>query len=226
MVKSFYLLGIALSVTHTSPALAERDFQHWLTVSAKADIGAPVALQADVIARFGDAANGLYELENAFLVGYKLGDRTTAWAGYVHNPTYNDDEFVVLERRAREQITVEKFTQLGAASLSARLRFEQRWRDGIQGTGWRVRPYLKAEIPLGDETLPVLNFTAEPYFNLNTTSFQAAAGFERLRSAVSLGIQLADAVKLEAGYLNQHRFVRGGEDLGDHALTASLALSF
>ncbi len=60
---------------------------------------------------------------------------------------------------------------------------------------------------------------------LNTTAFQSTSGLDRLRSAVSLSVPVSKIV-VEAGYLNQHRFVRGGEDRVEHALTASLALSF
>lgn len=222
----FRLLPQTLSLVNAAPALAETDFQQWLAVSARTDLSDSIAVQGETVARFGDDAGGLYELESALLLGYKLSDRVTAWAGYVHNPTYNQGDFVIIERRAREQITVDNFAKLGTVALSARLRLEQRWRDGLDGTGWRVRPYAKAAVPLGGKSAPALNFTVEPFLNLNTTSFQSTTGLDRLRSAVSLTVPLSGAVKLEAGYLNQHRFVRRGEDRGDHALTAALALAF
>ena len=48
----------------------------------------------------------------------------------------------------------------------------------------------------------------------------------RLRSAATLSFPVSKAVKVEAGYLNQHRFVRGAPDTDDHALTLSLGFSF
>jgi len=225
MLHRLHLLPLAL-LAPASPALAETDFQQWLSVSAKAEATDSLAVHGEVVARFGDDRGGLYEMEGTLLLGYKLSDQVTAWAGYVHNPTYRDGDFVAMEHRAREQVTVDNFAKLGGASLSGRLRFEQRWRDGVDGTGWRMRPYLKAAVPLGDKGAPVLNFTAEPFINLNTTAFQSNTGLDRLRSAVALSVPVAEAVKLETGYLNQHRFVRGGEDRGEHALTATLSLSF
>lgn len=225
MLRTLRLTPFALYVICSLPALAESDFQQWATVVAKADVGDAFAIQGEAIARFSDDSGGLYELESSFLLGYKLGDRVTAWAGYVHNPTYRAGDFVIMERRAREQLTIDNVAKIGPASLSARLRLEQRWRDGIDGTGWRVRPYVKAAIPLGDKRSPVLNFTVEPFVNLNTTSFQVRSGLDRVRSAVSFTIPVADAVKLEAGYLNQHRFIRGDEDRGDHVVTATVSLS-
>ena len=209
-----------------SPALAQDDFQQWLAASAKVDLSDKLILHDEIVARFSDDRGGLYEIENALLLGYKLSDKVTAWAGYVHDPNYNAGDFTVMERRAREQVTVDNFAKLGTASLSARLRLEQRWRDGIDGTGWRVRPYAKLAVPLGGKSAPVLNLTAEPFINLNNTSFQTVDGLERLRSAVSLSFPVSKQVKIEAGYLNQHRFIRGGPDTDDHALTAALQLSF
>lgn len=227
MSTSPRLIAIAFAIAaQATPALAETDFQQWLSASARVDLDDNVNAQAEVTARLSDGRGGLYELEQVLLLGYKLSDQVTAAAGYVHNPSYDAGEFVVMEHRAREQIAVDNFARLGSVALSGRLRFEQRWRDGIDGTGWRVRPYVKAAVPLGDKSAPVLSLSAEPFFNLNTTSFQSTSGLDRLRSAVSLGIPLAKSVRLEAGYLNQHRFIRGDEDSGDHVMTASLALSF
>lgn len=226
MSRFLLFVPVVLCAAQPAPLHAESDFQQWLSVSAKTDIGESIAVQGETVARFGDSSGGLYEIEGTLLLGYKLTEQVTAWAGYVHNPSYRNGDFLVTEHRAREQITIDNFAELGGASLSARLRFEQRWRDGVDGTGWRMRPYVKAAIPLGDKSAPVLNLTAEPFINLNTTPFQSSSGLDRLRSAVSLSVPVTKAVKLEAGYLNQHRFVRGGEDRGDHALTAALSLSF
>lgn len=220
------LAPLLLCAALSSPALAQDDFQQWLSASAKVDLSDKLVLQDEIVARFSDDRGGLYEIENAILLGYKVTDKVTAWAGYVHNPNYAAGDFTVMERRAREQVTIDNFVKLGGASLSARLRLEQRWRDGIDGTAWRARPYVKLGVPLGGKAAPTLNLTAEPFINLNNTAFQGVDGLERLRSAASLSFPVSKVVKLEAGYLNQHRFVRGGPDTDDHALTAALQLSF
>lgn len=210
----------------SAPALAQDDFQQWLGASAKIDLADKLVLQDEIVARFSDDRDGLYEIENSLLLGYKLTDKVTAWAGYVHNPNYAAGDFTVMERRAREQVTIDNFAKLGGALLSARLRLEQRWRDGVDGTAWRARPYVKIGVPLGGKSAPTLNLTAEPFINLNNASFQSVDGLERLRSAASLSFPVSKAVKLEAGYLNQRRFVRGGPDTDDHTLTLSLGFSF
>mgnify|MGYP000120735394 CR=1 FL=1 len=226
MIRTRLLAPLLLCAALPAPALAQDDFQQWLTLSAKADLADKVAVQNELISRFSDDRGGLYEIENSLLLGYKLSKSVTAWAGYVHNPNYAAGDFTVMERRAREQLTIDNFAELAGASLSARVRLEQRWRDGLDGTAWRMRPYVKLGVPLGGKNAPTLNLTAEPFVNLNNTAFQSVDGLERIRSAVSLNFPVSKALKLEAGYLNQRRFVRSGPDTEDHALTAALSLSF
>jgi hypothetical protein len=226
MKTSPYFALFAIACAPAAPAVAQDDFQQWLTLSAKVDLSARLAVQNELVSRFSDDRGGLYEIENSLLLGYKLPGKVTLWAGYVHNPNYAAGDFTVMERRAREQVTVDDFAKIGAASLSARLRLEQRWREGAVGTAWRVRPYIKLAVPLGSKTAPTLNVTAEPFINLATTAFQSVEGLERSRSAIALSFPIGKGVKLETGYLNQHRFVRGGPDTDDHAITAALGFSF
>ena len=222
-----HVLGAALmSVTLAAPAAAQDDFQQWLTASARLDLADTIAVQNETVARFSDDRGGLYEIENSTLLGYKFSKKLVVWAGYVHNPQYAAGDFTIMEHRAREQVTVDNFATIGPASLSARLRLEQRWRDGIDGTGWRLRPYVKLGIPLGGTSAPTLNLTTETFINLTTTAFQSTSGLDRARSAIALSFPVSTVVRIEAGYLNQHRFVRNGPDSDDHVLTASLGLAF
>ena len=226
MTNKHTLGALLLVAALAAPAHAQDDFQQWLSASVKVDLSDRFALQNESVARFSDNRDGLYEIENATLLGYKFNKSVAVWAGYLHNPQYRAGDFTTMERRAREQVTIDNFATIGKAKLSARMRFEQRWRDGIDGTAWRARPYVKLGVPLGGKAAPTLNLTAEPFVNLNNTSFQSVDGLERLRSAAALSFPVSKAVKIEAGYLNQHRFVRNGPDTDDHALTVSLGLSF
>ena len=147
----------------------------------------------------------------------------TVWAGYTHDPQYSRNHFTVMEHRAREQVTFDNFATLGKGKLSARMRFEQRWRNGIDGTGWRVRPYLKYSVPVAGKTS--LNLSSEPFINLNTTSFQRKSGLDRVRNLITLSTPLSKRLSGEAGYLNQYGFVRGGPDTMDHVAYFALSLS-
>ena len=131
-------------------AHASEDEQLWTTTSATVKLSDNWRLQQEIVARFSNDRNGLYEIESNTLVGYKLDKQVTVWAGYTHDPQYNGGDFTVMEHRVREQVTVDNILKLGPVSVSARMRMEQRWREGIDGTAWRLRPYVKLTMPFKD----------------------------------------------------------------------------
>ena len=129
-----------------------------------------------------------------------------------------------LKHRFRQQVNFDNFAKLGKVKLSGRLRLEERGREGQAGTGWRLRPQLKASTPLiGKATV---SLSVEPFFNLNNTAFQTSDGLDRVRTGLSVGVPLGKRINLDFGYLNQHTIVAGGTDRGDHVLTAGLSASF
>lgn len=221
------LLPVAglITVGIATPAMAREDQQLWLTANANVKLSDDWRLQQELTSRFSDNRNGLYEIESVTLLGYRVAKNVTVAAGYVHNPQYSAGDFTVMERRAREQLSVDNFLVLGPGKLSGRLRFEQRWREHIDGTGWRMRPYLKYSVPLGKGSKTSLVLSSEPFFNLNRVAFQAHTGLDRVRNLVAINTPLNKKINVEVGYLNQHGFVRGGKDTSDHVLSLALNLS-
>jgi hypothetical protein len=216
-------LLLALGVALPGAAQARSDDQVWATASATVKLAPKWRLSQELVARFSDNRNGLYEIESNTLIGYRLSKVTTVWAGYTHNPQYAAGDFTVLERRAREQITFDGFARLGPGKLSGRMRLEQRWREGVDGTGWRLRPYLKFSLPVHGKTW--LNLSTEPFLNLNRTSFQRTGGLDRVRNLITISTPLSKSITGEVGYLNQHGFVRRGEDTSDHVAYFAMSLS-
>ena len=180
-------------------------------------------LSGEATARFSDDDGGLYEVEMAALLSHAISNDVEIGGGYVRTPAYRDGDVLRIEHRARQQVTV-KLGKIGGGSLSARLRMEQRFRVGQDDVGVRARPYLKFSLPLGDKA-PSLFVAHESFVNLNDTSWGQASGHERMRNAIGLTMPLDKRVTIEAGYLNQYRFVSGATDQMDHAATVSLAFS-
>lgn len=214
-----------LSVLLAGAAHAREDEQLWASANASAKLGGDWRLTQEVITRFSSNRNGLYEVESVTLLGYKLGKSVTLAAGYVHNPQYSGGDFTVMERRAREQVTFDNLAEIGGGKLSARMRLEQRWRENIDGTAWRARPYVKYSLPLRKGGKTSLTLSNETFVNLKNTSFQRAEGIDRMRNLIAISAPLAKGLSVEAGYLNQYGFVRGGDDNVDHAASVSLSLS-
>ena len=216
-------LGVCLACAATRALAAKSDGQLWMTASAAVKLSDHWRLSQELVARFSDNRNGLYEIESNTLLGYKLNKIVTMAAGYTHDPQYAGGDFTILERRAREQVSLDNFAKLGSGTLSARMRLEQRWRQNVDGTGWRARPYLKYAFPLAGKLR--LNLSNETFVNLNTTSFQKKSGIDRMRNLATISVPLTKAFTGEAGYLNQYGFVRGGPDTMDHVAYFAVGLS-
>ena len=212
-------------VSIAAPSLAADDSQIWAGGTVTVKLADKWRLSEEVTTRFSDHRNGLYEVESNTLIGYVVGKGVTLWAGYTHDPQYAGGDFTVMEHRAREQVTIDNFAQVGRGKFNGRVRLEQRWRDGFDGTGWRVRPYVKYTLPVrkGGKTAFVLS--AEPFINLNTNRFQRTQGLDRVRSFVGVSTPLAKNFTIEAGYLNQHTFVRHAPDNDDHVASVAFSLS-
>ena len=222
--KAIAVATMMSGLTVATPAFAATsDSQIWTNGSVTVKLGERWRFQEEMTGRWSDNRHGLYEIESNTLVGYRLNKMVTVWAGYTHDPQYSGGDFTVMEHRAREQVTFDGFAKIGTGKLNGRIRMEQRWREGVDGTGWRVRPYLKYSLPIAGKT--ALNVSAEPFFNLNTTPFQKQSGLDRVRNLVTISTPLTKTLTGEAGYMNQHGFVRGGPDTSDNIAYFGLSLS-
>jgi len=128
---------LLLAAALPAQAIAGTDSQAWTNLAATVKLSDHWRLSEEVTGRFSDHRDGLYELEVNTLLGYRLSKVVTLWAGYTHDPQYLGGEFTLMEHRAREQVTFDKFATLGPGTLSARVRSEQRWRSNAGGTASR-----------------------------------------------------------------------------------------
>jgi len=206
-------------------ASAKDDAQAWTGGTAVFDLGGRFRLSQELVARFSDNRGGLYEIESNTLLGWRLTPKVTLWAGYTHNPNYAAGRFTLLERRAREQVTVDGI-KAGPGTVSLRLRLEQRWRDGVAGTGWRLRPFVRYALPVRHGGRTAIVVSHESFVNLDRTGFQKATGEDRMRNFVGVAAPVARHVTAEIGYLNQRGFVRGGPDTTDHVASLMVSASF
>src|SRR5438309_2360422 len=101
----FSVVPALVAVALPAPASAAHDQQIWTTANVTAKLSDKWRLQEEVVARFSDNKNGLYEIESNTLLGYRLNKAVTLWAGYTHDPQYSGGHFTTMEHRAREQIT-------------------------------------------------------------------------------------------------------------------------
>lgn len=222
-LKKAALLVAAAGGAIAMPAQANEDTAYWQNLNLTVKLSEDFRLSSETSVRSSDQ-RGLYQIQETLMLGYKPSKSVTIWAGYIHSPSYNHGRFTGLERRFRQQVNVDNIARVGPFKISGRVRLEQRWRDGVSGTGWRLRPSLRANAPLAGKV--TVSIGHESIFNLNNTSFQSRDGLERMRNSVTVIVPVAKSVNFEVGYMNQHAFVIGGPDNVDHILTTAIAASF
>lgn len=225
MRRSAIVTAILAASVISAPASAGIDRQLWTTATVNVKLSDKWRLQEDITGRLSDERNGLYEVESNSLIGYRINKIVTVWAGYTHDPQYSSGDFTVMEHRLREQVTFDNVVHLGAGTVSARMRMEERWRRHFDGTGWRMRPYVKYLLPLGAGSKTALVLSSEMFINVNTTRFQRQSGLERMRNLIAISTPVSKRVTAEIGYLNQHGFVRHGPDTSDHVLSLAFTLN-
>jgi len=196
------------------PSVAEADDgQVWLSANARGPIAGRVELGVEAIERFGrDGEGGLYESENVAMLGFRF-DRATLAAGYVRDIAYHGAG-ATIEQRARQDFSVDHLATIGGLVIGARLRAEERWRDGSSGTGVRIRPFVRLTLPVTGK----LNLLAshESFVNLGGGAGQRG-GYDRARDFLGVGVPMTKRVRVEIGYLNQ--WTRGARTVGAAAFT-------
>lgn len=226
MRPTHIVLPLLAAIALPSTARASEDEQLWTTASATVKLSEHWRLSQEVVARFSDDRKGLYEIESNTLVGYKLSKAVTIWAGYTHDPQYTGGDFTVMEHRGRQQVTFDNIAKIGPVSISARMRMEERWRDGVDGTAWRLRPYVKLVMPFREGGKTALVLSHESFFDINKTNFQRVQGEERMRNMIAITTPVAKNVNAEIGYLHQHGFRPDADDSNDNVASFSLGFSF
>lgn len=207
-----------------SPALAqEQDQELWLLGAASAPVGENTEFEFDTVARFGNDAGGLYELELNTLLNHEIGGGISIGGGYTRNIGYSRGDVTNTENRLRAQVGVAG--EVGKLKLSGRVRVEARFRNDGDDIGYRLRPQIKASLPLGGPFGLVLSH--ESFIPLNDTDWRQNAGYDRMRNFAGLNIKASKAVAFELGYMNQYAFrAAPARDVMDHALSIGTSLSF
>jgi hypothetical protein len=132
-------------------------------------------------------------------MGYRFSALVSAWLGYAWVPTWVDEAPTIQEHRIWQQAILQGTE--GILRYQARPRLEQRLREGQDGTGFRFRLLLRANLRLMDEVPLDVASWDELFFGLNETPWGQVRGFDQNRVFLGLSYALGP-VRAEAGYLN------------------------
>lgn len=219
------LLCVAPFTLAASPAWAEDDAQIWGSVVANGAVRGNLFVWLEAQGRATDDIGGGSQFILRPAIGARIGRDAHAVAGYAFIRTDPETGSTTNENRFWQQVQFAPVrSATGAPRIISRTRLEQRTIEGRDGTGWRLRQLVRAQLPIARQgTVQAIAFT-EGFFNLNSTQWGARDGVEQVRTFVGVGVPLAQRMRLEPGYLNQHVF-RPGADRTNHVLSATLAIA-
>eukprot|EP01136_Pigoraptor_vietnamica_P022664 Opistho-1_new@74061 len=201
----------------------DHDSELRITGSAKIAVADPTDIEFESINRFSDDSGGLYEIELAGGLAQEVAKGVTIGGAYVRVVNYSRGTVTRTEDRFRVQLGLAG--NAGPFKLSGRMRLEHRSRSDGDDTGYRLRPQIKAALPLGKSDFSLVG-SHESLIVLNDTDWGEKAGYDRMRNMIGVSWKASKLLSIEAGYLNQYRFVRGSSrDTMDHALSVSVGLS-
>lgn len=220
MRYSPFVLSIALVAT---PAWArDEDQQLWLKAAVSVGLGDRMELNLDTESRFSNDSNGLDEIELGGMVTYALAKGGSIGGGYVRSMDYPHGDVTRTEDRLRVHFGASG--TVGPAKLSGRVRLEHRQRSDGDDAGFRLRPQIKATLPVGGPFSLVASH--ESFILLNNTDWGQRTGYQRMRNFAGVALRARERWSIEAGYMNQYDFGRNrAPDAMTHALSVSLMLS-
>ena len=210
---------------HVASAETEEDGRLWFNLNAIGKLPAQSwQWYAELQPRWREEGSHMDQLLIRPAVFYQINRQTSLWLGYAHVMTYPDGKKSFDENRTWQQL-LHNFEPMGSISLQSRTRFEQRFIENSDETGYKIRQMIRLTIP--SQLSPKLQWVVydEYFMNLNDTDFGARQGFDQNRAFLGVNWAFAPTFKLEVGYLNQYVNTQSN-DLSNHVLSGTINLSF
>lgn len=190
------------------PAQAQDDGQGWAQVLVQGSVKGNLVFWAEGQTRLTDGARASQVIVRP-AIGLRLSPSTVAHIGYAYVRTDPVNGRTTNEHRIWEQLVFPILRNDRGLYIWGRSRIEQRMFEGRQDTGWRLRQFVRAQMPLrrGGKVSGVI-FT-EGFYAANSTDWGARAGIDQVRTFAGISVPVGGHASLEPGYLNQTVFRRG-----------------
>lgn len=210
---------LALPLFIALPSAAQQvDEQLWLQTNAQIRLDGSSRVTLEGIARFSDRLDGLFHTEIGGIVSTKVADNVEIGIGY-RRVSAHGNSTAADEDRLRQQVIA------SFGRISTRLRVDQRFHPGGDEIGFRIRPLIRYNHPLGAKGV-VLFAGHESFYLPNSTVWGQRKGYERMRNQIGVTLPVAQGLNTDIAYLNQYRFGKGGaRDQMDHVLSLQLTIA-
>ncbi len=202
------------------PAKAQDDGQAWTQVLVLGSIKDDLIFWAEGQARITDAAHASQFIVRP-AIGLRLSATTAAHLGYAYVRTDPVNGTTTNEHRVWEQLTFPIVRNRRGLVITGRSRVEQRLVEGRRDTGWRLRQFVRAQMPVRPGSTVAGVVIVEGFYAANSTDWGARAGFDQVRTFLGVSVPISKQFVIEPGYLNQTIFRRGPDRI-NHVASLSL----
>ncbi|OGI19723.1 MAG: hypothetical protein A3B68_05025 [Candidatus Melainabacteria bacterium RIFCSPHIGHO2_02_FULL_34_12] len=200
---------LILSLWNLNSACAKdtfaNDFGSWTEINFYAPITEKVQTRFHIIPRLLDNATDFNELGLHGLLGYKFNEYFSFYQGYAWNTLYIPN-FTREQRPYQEAIISHEVDKL---QFQHRIRFEERFLQGVDGVSLRGRYRLKGTYPLDKNKKWSLVLFDELLINFNSPNDGPKAGINQNRIYAGINRRLNENISADLGYQLQHRHFPG-----------------
>lgn len=221
-------LALSLAVASAAPVAVDHNAHGWYNYFGDhpvADSKWGIHLEGQY--RRHDVVTKWQQLLLRPAINYDVKPSLTLTAGYAYAHTYSYSDLSAPFRATNENRLWEQVQyryKAGRASLSTRVRFEERFLgSSVPGQGFRyenrLRTWEQVTVPISKKTY----FTGYDEVWFYVKPYVSKSSFDQNRAYAALGYRLNPSLRLEVGYMNQALRQRSGLVLeSNHTLMVSL----
>ena len=157
------LCSLPLLLAAIPAAAAQQDTQAWEQLNVVLPVASHTKLTLEQIARWSDHQGGIYTTEYGALLSHEVAKGVELGFGYRHVSFFNANTGAD-EERLRQQVVVTH------NRFAGRLRLDERFNPRGSEIGFRLRPLIRYNLPLGKPGL-ALFASHESFLLLNSTAW-------------------------------------------------------
>ncbi len=222
MMLRYCILATCAAGLFSPVAAAENQIWASISLDTKPSADSPYTFDLNTELRYApDGDLDTVEIRPGF--AYKLDNGIRLSGGYLYaqSERAGPDQ---IEHRLWQRVSY-GIAEFGGGEFKGQTRLEERWREGGDGTGVRVRHQFAFAHPITDTPFTLV-LSDEVTVGLNETDWGNTKGFQENRAQAVMEWEMGPAT-WEFGYLNQRRNgSNGAEDETNHHIVIGLSASF
>ena len=212
------LVASGLLLLPSSATAADDDIQFWPVLSLHHAINDRWGGHLQTRVRLDDDVSEVKDDLVRPFVSWEPADHFALNLGYDYLHSYQSRSENRIWQAGEHRLRRNKLT------VKNRIRFDERFVEGVDGVVLRFRYRLRTTHPIaGSKWYGVLS--DEIFFNLTDQDEGPVDGFEQNRLRFATGVPIIERLRVEAGYEYQYDAARSGPDTRDHTFFIEISLA-